>query len=83
MSTTVAVYVLAALGAVGLTGAVFYLLGRRSERRLTEAAGRSAAQLAERSKTDALRDADAAKAAAFLAGKEEVMQSRENWERDE
>ena len=83
MSTIVAVYVIAALGAIGLTGAAFYLLGRRGERRLAEAAGRSASQLAERSKADALREAEAAKAAAILAGKEEVMRSREDWERDE
>jgi len=83
MSTIVAVYVIAALGAVGVTGAAFYLFGRSSERRLAEAAGRSASQLAERAKADALREAEAAKAAAILAGKEEVMRSREDWERDE
>ena len=80
MSTTVAVFVIAALGAVG---AVFYVLGRRTERRLAELAGRSATQLAERTIADGRRNAEAAKAEAILAGKEEVMRAREDWERSE
>ena len=83
MSTNVAVFVIAALGVVGLAGAVFFVLGRRTERRLAESAGRSAAQLADRTIADARRDAEAAKAEAILAGKEEVMGAREDWEREE
>ena len=79
----VAELVVAALGVVILTGAAAYFFGRRIERRLADAAGRSAEQRAARLLGDAQRDADAAKAGAILAGKEEVMRAREEWERDE
>jgi ribonuclease Y len=79
----VAVLVIAALGVSVSVGAVFYFFGRRVEQRLAEMAGRSAEQRAERLIGDAQRDADAAKAQAILTGKEEVMHSREEWEREE
>jgi len=82
MSPDVAVLI-AALGAVVLAGAVFYFFGRRIERRLAEQAARSAEQQSGRLIADARRDAETAKAEAILAGKEEIMRSREDWERDE
>ena len=82
MSSDVAVLVMAALGAVVLAGAAFYFFGRRIERRLAEQAARSAEQQSGRLIADARRDAETAKAEAILAGKEEVMRSREDWERE-
>ena len=81
MSSDVAVWVIAALGAV-LAGAAFYFFGRRVERRLAEEAARSAEQQSSRLIADVRRDAETAKAEAILAGKEEVMRSREDWERE-
>ncbi|MCZ6918260.1 MAG: ribonuclease Y [Gemmatimonadetes bacterium] len=83
MSGNVAVIVLAALGIAVLSGAVFYVLGRRSEHRLGEAEGRTARQNAERLIAEATRDAEAAKAGAVLAGKEEVLRARGEWEQHE
>ncbi len=83
MSGNVAVMVLAALGIAVLSGAVFYVLGRRAEQRLGEAEGRTARQNAERLIAEATRDAEGAKAAAVLAGKEEVLRARGEWEQDE
>ncbi|MFB3069943.1 MAG: Rnase Y domain-containing protein, partial [Gemmatimonadales bacterium] len=79
----VAVIVIAALGTVVLAGAAFYMFGRRIERRLGEAAGKSVEQQAQRLLENAQRGADAAKAEAILAGKEEVIVARQEWERDE
>lgn len=79
----VAVIVIAALGTVVLAGAAFYMFGRRIERRLGEAAGKSVEQQAQRLLENAQRGADAAKAEAILAGKEEVIAARQEWERDE
>ncbi len=83
MPGNVAVIALAALGIALLSGAVFYVLGKRAERRLGEAEGRTARQNAERLMADASRDAEASKVAALLAGKEEVIRAREEWEQDE
>ena len=74
---------LAVPGVVVIVGAVFYRLGRRNERRATELAGRTAEQQAERLLADAKRDAEADHARTVLAGKEEVMQLREEWESEE
>ncbi len=79
----VAVIVIAALGTIGLVGAAFYMFGRRIERRLAAAAGKSVEEQAQRLLENAQRAADAAKAEAILAGKEEVIAAREEWERDE
>ncbi len=75
--------IIAALVTVVLVGAAFYMFGRRIERRLGEAAGKSVEQQAQRLLENAQRDADAAKAEAILAGKEEVIAAREESERDE
>ena len=83
MGTDLLVLILAVLGAAGIAGAAFYVLGRRAERSMAELAGRTAEQQAERLLTEAKRDAEAAHSQAVLAGKEEVMKSREEWEREE
>ena len=83
MGTDLLVLILAVLGAAGIAGAAFYVLGRRAERRMAELAGRTAEQQAERLLTEAKRDAEAARSQAVLAGKEDVMKSREEWEREE
>ncbi len=72
--------VTAALGAAVVAGAVFYFLGRRAERKLAELSGRSAEQQAERILTDANRGAEALRAEAVLAGKEETIRARDEWE---
>jgi ribonuclease Y len=83
MGTDLLVLILAVLGTAGIAGAAFYMLGRRAERRMAELAGRTAEQQAERLLTEAKRDAEAARSQAVLAGKEKVMKSREEWEREE
>ncbi len=74
--------IVAVLGGAGLAGAVFFVVGRRTERREAEAAGRAAEQTAERLLGQARRDSESAKAEAILAAKEEIMQARELWERE-
>jgi ribonuclease Y len=83
MGTDLFVTILAVLGGAGLAGAASYVLGRRAERRLAEAAGRSAKQQADRMLGEAKRDADAAQARAVLEGKEAVMKLREEWDEEE
>ena len=83
MSANVAVYLIAALAALGVVGAVFYLLGRRFEHRIGEATGQAGEAKAKRLIEEGQRTADAAKAEAILAGKEEVMKAREDWEQEE
>ena len=72
--------VITALGAALVAGAVFYMLGKRSERRIAEVAGQAAEQKASRLLEDAKRSSAALRAEAVLAGKEEVMKAREDWE---
>ncbi|MEX0690382.1 MAG: ribonuclease Y [Gemmatimonadales bacterium] len=76
------VIIVTALGASGLAGAVFFMLGRRTERREAEAAGRSATQQSERLLAEARRDAETARAQAVVEGREEVVRLREEWERE-
>jgi ribonuclease Y len=83
MSTDLFVLILAVLGGAAFAGAAFYVLGRRAERRLAEAAGRSAEQQAQRLVGDARRDADAARAQAVLEGKEAVIKLKEEWDQEE
>jgi ribonuclease Y len=71
----------AALGAV-LAGAVFYFLGRRTERNAAEREGRAGRQEADRLLGQAKREAETSKANALLAAKEEIMAAREEWERE-
>ena len=74
---------LTALLAAMLAGAVAFFSGKRAERRIIEAAGRSVQEQAERSLADARRAAEAAKSEAVLAGREEVIKAREDWESEE
>lgn len=83
MGTDLLVLILAVLGTATIAGTAFYVLGRRTERRMAELAGRTAEQQAERLLAEANRDAETARSRAVLAGKEEVMQAREEWEREE
>jgi ribonuclease Y len=83
MGTDQLITILAVLGVAAVAGAVFYVMGRRVERKLAELAGRSAAQQADRLLSEARRDAEAARSQAVLEGKEQVMKSREDWEREE
>ncbi len=74
---------IAAILAGGLAaGAAFFLVGRRAERRVAEAAGRAAQQEAAKFLEDARRDADTTRAEAVLAAKEEIMRARELWEQE-
>ncbi len=70
------------VGAV-VAGAVFFMLGRRAERREAERRGRSAEQQAKQLLDQARRDADSAKHEALLQAKEESLELREQWEREE
>ncbi len=83
MGTDQLILILAVFGAAAIAGTVFYVLGKRAERRLAELAGKSAQQQAERLLTEAHHDAETARSQAVLAGKEAVMKSREEWEREE
>ena len=71
---------LAVFGGAVVAGAVFFVFGRRVERRVAEVAGQSVAQQGERLLAEARRDAEAARAAAVLAAKEEIIKAREVWE---
>ena len=75
---------LQAIAVLGLvtTGAVFYMLGRRRERRDAELAGRSAEQQAQRTLKEAEREAKAAKATALLDANAEIKAEREELERE-
>ncbi len=72
---------IAVLGLV-MTGAVFYALGRRRERRDAELAGRSAEQQAKRLIAEADRDAKVAKSNALLEANNEIKVEREEFERE-
>lgn len=71
----------AVLGFV-ITGAVFYVLGRRRERHDAELAGRSGDQQAQRLIREAEREAKAAKSSALLEAKDEIKVEREEFERE-
>ncbi len=76
-------YAVAVLCGALVAGAVFFFLGRRSERREAERASRSATQQADQILREARKDADKEKAQALLAAKEEIMGLREAWDREE
>ena len=76
-----------ALGVVGATGAVgAFFVGRRTGRITEELvrrkAGEAADQVAKRLLNDAERESDGLRKQAVLAGKEEAMRAREEWESD-
>ena len=74
---------LMAVPAVLIAGVAFYVVGRRFERRIAEAAGRSAEQQKTRLLEDAKRDADAERSRMVLDGKEAVLALREEWKVEE
>ena len=74
---TWAVFV-AVAGGAGVAGTAFYLVGRWVERRASEAAGRGAGQVLDQAK----REAEAARAQATVAAKEEALRVREEAERE-
>jgi ribonucrease Y len=67
--------VLALLSGAGAAGVVFFLIGRRVERRAAEAAARSAA-------AEGQRLLEEAKQRVVLAAKEELVRAREVWEQE-
>jgi ribonuclease Y len=75
-----------AIGAVGIVAAsaIFFVVGRKSGRAAEEAArlaaGQAAEQVAKRITGDAEREAEGLRKQAVLAGKEEAMRAREEWE---
>jgi ribonuclease Y len=78
--TMVVGLILAVLGGGVVAGAVFFILGRRIERRIAEVAGRSVAQQAEHLLAEAKRTAESSRVESLLAAKEEIIRARENWE---
>ncbi len=77
---TVVGLIVAVLGGAAVAGAVFFIFGRRVERRVAELAGQSAEQQSNRILSDAKRGADATRAEAVVAAKEEIIKAREGWE---
>ena len=78
-------WVAIALGVLGVAGsAVAFVVGRRTGRetevRARMAAGDTAEQLVKRMLGDAEREAEGLRKQSLLAGKEEAMRSREEWE---
>ncbi|MFI5245629.1 MAG: Rnase Y domain-containing protein, partial [Gemmatimonadales bacterium] len=78
-------WVAIALGVLGVAGStVAFVVGRRTGRDTEvfarKAAGDTAEELVKRIIGDAERDADGLRKQAVLAGKEEAMRSREEWE---
>ena len=78
--TMVVGLILAVLGGALVAGTVFFVLGRRMERRVAEVAGRSVEQQAERLLSEARKGAESARAESVLAAKEEIIRAREVWE---
>jgi len=83
MPTDLGPVIVAVLVGAVVAGAVFFMLGRRAERREAERQGRSAEQQADQLLGQARRDADSAKHEALLQAKEESLELRERWEREE
>ena len=82
---TIWTYLAIALGVFGSAGsAIAFSVGKKSgkntEVAARKAAGDTAEQLAKRIVGDAEREADGLRKQAVLAGKEEAMRSREEWE---
>ena len=81
------IYLAIALGVFGLAGtAVAFFVGRKTGRTAEEltrlAAGLAAEQVAKRIVTEAERESDSLRKTAVLAGKEEAMRAREEWEQE-
>ncbi|HEY3286906.1 MAG TPA: ribonuclease Y [Gemmatimonadaceae bacterium] len=80
MSLTIIALIAGGLVASAITWVVGRKLGAAAERDARNAARETAEQMAKRIVTEAERDADALKKQAVLAGKEDVMKAREEWE---
>src|SRR5882672_3877770 len=80
--TMVVGLILAVLGVGALAGVVFFLLGRRIERRMAEVVGRSVQQESQRILADAKKGAETSRAEAVVAAKEEIIHARETWEKE-
>jgi ribonuclease Y len=81
-ATPVVIWLPAALGLLIVAGAVSFLVGRRAERRQAEVQGRSGQQIAEKELQEARRTAEAERAQLVLTGREEVLRTREAWEKE-
>jgi ribonucrease Y len=81
-ATPVVFWLPAALGLSVLAGAVSFYVARRLERRRAEVEGRAGAQVADRLLQEARRTAEAERAQLALAGREEVIRTREAWEQE-
>jgi len=82
---TIWTYLAIALGVLGSAGSAFAFSvgkksGKKAEVEARKVAGDTAEQLAKRIVGDAEREADGLRKQAVLAGKEEAMRSREEWE---
>jgi ribonuclease Y len=86
MAKDVMVLVLAVLGGMVVAGTAFFIvgraMGRRLERRVADAAGRTAREQAEKVLAEARRDAETARHEAVVAAKEEIIKARETWEQE-
>ncbi|MBI2408216.1 MAG: ribonuclease Y [Gemmatimonadetes bacterium] len=80
MSLTIIALIAGGLVVSAVTWVVGRKQGATAERDARNAARETAEQMAKRIVGDAERDADALKKQAILAGKEDVMKSREEWE---
>jgi ribonuclease Y len=82
--TTILAIALGVLAAAG--SAIAFVFGRRAGRQAEElarkAAGQDAEQVAKRVVGDAEREAEGLRKHAVLAGKEEAMRAREEWEKE-
>ncbi len=76
-------YAIAVLCGAVVAGTVFYVVGRKMERRDAARLGRSAALKAEQVLRDARKEGEREKAQTLLTAKEEIMGLREAWDRDE
>jgi ribonucrease Y len=78
--------ILAALGVILFASAAFFFVGRgvgrSGEMRRLDAAKSSADETAKRILADAEREAEQRRKTAVLAGKEELIKLRENWEQE-
>src|SRR2546423_1590146 len=79
--------IMAALGVLVLVAAAAFFFigrgaGRTAERRLQAAAKATAEESAKRILDEAQRDAESLRKSAVVAGKEETIRLREQWEQD-
>lgn len=83
MGEPLAVLVIAVSSAAVVAGAVFYFVGKASERRAARRGARTAEEQASRILAEAEREAESEKARALLDGREEAMRVREELEKEQ